>query len=69
MNGWATRKIGDNTDFEIISTCEAYDEINKDEKVISDFSKSRLISAMEKDANPTIMRRINSNGKTIFTPV
>ena len=70
------------TDFEIISTCEAYDErpireklketeykIDKNGKVVSDFSKPRLISSMEKDANPTVMRRINSEGKVIFTPV
>ena len=70
------------TDFEIISTCEAYDErpirkkledteyqVNKDGKVVSDFSKSRLISSMEKDANPTFMKRINGNGGVYFTPV
>ena len=70
------------TDFEIISTCEAYDErpirekledteykVNKDGKVVSDFSKPRLITSMEKDANPTVMRRINSEGKIQFTPV
>ena len=44
-------------------------KINKDGKVVSDFSKPRLISAMEKDANPTVMRRINSEGKVVFTPV
>ena len=70
------------TDFEIISTCEAYDErpirkkledteyeVNKDGKVVSDFSKSRLITSMEKDANPTFMKRINGNGGVYFTPV
>ena len=70
------------TDFEIISTCEAYDErpirkkledteymVNKDGKVVSDFSKSRLISTMEKDANPTFMRRVTGNGGVRFTPV
>ena len=68
--------------FEFISTCETYDErpirkkledteykIDKNGKVVSDFSKPRLISSMEKDANPTVMRRINSEGKVIFTPV
>ena len=44
-------------------------KINKDGKVVSDFSKPRLITSMEKDANPTVMRRINSEGKVIFTPV
>ena len=44
-------------------------KINKDGKVVSDFSKARLISAMEKDTNPTVMQRINSEGKIIFTPV
>ena len=44
-------------------------KINKDGKVVSDFSKARLISAMEKDTNPTVMQRINSKGKIIFTPV
>ena len=44
-------------------------KINKDGKVVSDFSKSRLITSMEKDANPTVMRRINSEGKVVFTPV
>ena len=70
------------TDFEIISTCEAYDErpirkkledteyqVNKDGKVVSDFSKSRLISSMEKDANPTFMQRVTGNGGVRFTPV
>jgi len=70
------------TDFEIISTCEAYDErpirkkledteykISKDGKVVSDFSKARLITSMEKDANPTFMKRINGNGGVYFTPV
>ena len=70
------------TDFEIISTCEAYDErpirkkledteyqVNKDGKVVSDFSKSRLISTMEKDANPTFMQRVTGNGGVRFTPV
>ena len=70
------------TDFEIISTCEAYDErpireklketeymVNKDGKVVSDFSKSRLITSMEKDANPTFMRRVTGNGGVRFTPV
>ena len=70
------------TDFEIISTCEAYDErpirkkleeteyqVNKDGKVVSDFSKPRLISTMEKDANPTFMRRVTGNGGVRFTPV
>ena len=70
------------TDFEIISTCEAYDErpirekledteykVNKDGKVVSDFSKSRLISTMEKDANPTFMQRVTGNGGIRFTPV
>ena len=70
------------TDFEIISTCEAYDErpirkkleeteymVNKDGKVVSDFSKARLITSMEKDANPTFMKRINGNGGVYFTPV
>ena len=70
------------TDFEIISTCEAYDErpirkkleeteymVNKDGKVVSDFSKPRLITSMEKDANPTFMKRINGNGGVYFTPV
>ena len=70
------------TNFEIISTCEAYDErpirkkledteykIDKNGKVVSDFSKARLITSMEKDANPTVMRRVNSEGKVIFTPV
>ena len=68
--------------FEFISTCETYDErpirkkledteykIDKNGKVVSDFSKPRLISSMEKDANPTVMRRINSEGKIQFTPV
>ena len=44
-------------------------KINKDGKVVSDFSKPRLITSMEKDANPTVMRRINSEGKIQFTPV
>jgi len=44
-------------------------KINKEGKVVSDFSKSRLITSMEKDANPTVMRRLNSEGKIIFTPV
>ena len=70
------------TDFEIISTCETYDErpirkkledteykVNKDGKVVSDFSKPRLISSMEKDANPTFMKRIAGNGGVHFTPV
>ena len=70
------------TNFEIISTCESYDErpirkkledteykVNKDGKVVSDFSKSRLISSMEKDANPTFMRRYTGNGGARFTPV
>ena len=70
------------TDFEIISTCEAYDErpirkkledteyqVNKDGKVVSNFSKARLITSMEKDANPTFMKRINGNGGVYFTPV
>ena len=70
------------TDFEIISTCEAYDErpirkkledteyqVNKDGKVVSDFSKSRLISTMEKDANPTFMQRVTGNGGVRFSPV
>ena len=70
------------TDFEIISTCEAYDErpirkkledteykVNKNGKVVSDFSKARLITSMEKDANPTFMKRINGNGGVYFTPV
>ena len=70
------------TDFEIISTCEAYDErpireklketeymVNKDGKVVSDFSKSRLITSMEKDANPTFMQRVTGNGGVRFTPV
>ena len=70
------------TDFEIISTCEAYDErpirekledteykISKNGKVVSDFSKARLITSMEKDANPTFMKRINGNGGVYFTPV
>ena len=70
------------TDFEIISTCESYDErpirkkledteykINKDGKVVSDFSKSRLITSMEKDANPTFMQRVTGNGGIRFTPV
>ena len=70
------------TDFEIISTCEAYDErpirekledteykVNKDGKVVSDFSKSRLITSMEKDANPTFMQRVTGNGGIRFTPV
>ena len=70
------------TDFEIISTCEAYDErpireklketeymVNKDGKVVSNFSKARLITSMEKDANPTFMKRITGNGGVRFTPV
>ena len=70
------------TDFEIISTCEAYDErpirkkledteyeVNKNGKVVSNFSKARLITSMEKDANPTFMKRINGNGGVYFTPV
>ena len=70
------------TDFEIITTCEAYDErpirkkledteykVNKDGKVVSDFSKSRLITSMEKDANPTFMQRVTGNGGIRFTPV
>lgn len=44
-------------------------KINKEGKVVSDFSKPRLITSMEKDANPTVMRRVNSDGKIIFTPV
>ncbi len=44
-------------------------KINKEGKVVSDFSKSRLITSMEKDANPTVMRRLNSEDKIIFTPV
>ena len=44
-------------------------KINKDGKVVSDFSKPRLITSMEKDANPTVMQRINSEGKIQFTPV
>ncbi len=44
-------------------------KINKEGKVVSDFSKSRLITSMEKDANPTVMRRLNSEGKIIFTPI
>ena len=44
-------------------------KINKEGKVVSDFSKARLITSMEKDANPTVMRRLNSDGKIIFTPV
>ena len=43
--------------------------IDKDGKIVSDFSKARLISSMEKDNNPTVMRRINSKGKIVFTPV
>ena len=70
------------TDFEIITTCEAYDErpirkkledteykVNKDGKVVSDFSKPRLITSMEKDANPTFMQRVTGNGGIRFTPV
>ena len=70
------------TDFEIISTCEAYDErpirkkledteykVNENGKVVSDFSKARLITSMEKDANPTFMKRINGNGGVYITPV
>ena len=70
------------TDFEIISTCETYDErpirekledteykVNKDGKVVSNFSKARLISTMEKDANPTFMRRVTGNGGVRFSPV
>ena len=70
------------TDFEIISTCEAYDErpirkkledteykVSKNGKVVSDFSKARLITSMEKDANPTFMKRISGNGGVRFTPV
>ena len=70
------------TDFEIISTCEAYDErpirekledteyeVSKNGKVVSNFSKARLITSMEKDANPTFMKRINGNGGVYFTPV
>ena len=70
------------TDFEIIATCEAYDErpirekledteykVNKDGKVVSDFSKTRLISSMEKDATPTFMKRFAGNGGVRFTPV
>ena len=70
------------TDFEIISTCETYDErpirekledteykVNKDGKVVSNFSKARLITSMEKDANPTFMRRYTGNGGVRFTPV
>ena len=70
------------TDFEIITTCESYDErpirkkledteykVNKDGKVVSDFSKSRLITSMEKDANPTFMQRVTGNGGIRFTPV
>ena len=44
-------------------------KINKDGKVVSDFSKARLITSMEKDANPTFMKRINGNGGVYFTPV
>ena len=44
-------------------------KINKEGKVVSDFSKARLITSMEKDANPTVMRRLNSEGKIIFTPI
>lgn len=43
--------------------------IDKDGKIVSDFSKARLISSMEKDNNPTVMQRINSKGKIVFTPV
>jgi len=70
------------TDFEIVSTCEAYDErpirekledteyeINKDRKVVSNFTKMRLITSMEKDANPTFMQRKDSTGEKRFTPV
>ena len=70
------------TDFEIISTCEAYDErpirekledteyeVSKNGKVVSNFSKARLITSMEKDANPTFMKRISGNGGVRFTPV
>ena len=70
------------TDFEIITTCESYDErpirkkledteykVNKDGKVVSDFSKPRLITSMEKDANPTFMQRVTGNGGIRFTPV
>ena len=70
------------TDFEIISTCEAYDErpirkkledteyeVSKNGKVVSNFSKARLITSMEKDANPTFMKRITGNGGVRFTPV
>ena len=70
------------TDFEIISTCEAYDErpirkkledteyeVSKNGKVVSNFSKARLITSMEKDANPTFMKRINGTGGVYFTPV
>lgn len=44
-------------------------KINKEGKVVSDFSKPRLITSMEKDANPTVMRRLNSEGEIIFTPI
>ena len=70
------------TDFEIISTCEAYDErpirekledteyeVSKNGKVVSNFSKARLITSMEKDANPTFMKRIRGDGGVRFTPV
>ena len=70
------------TDFEIISTCEAYDErpirkkledteyeVSKNGKVVSNFSKARLITSMEKDANPTFLKRLNGNGGVYFTPV
>ena len=70
------------TDFEIISTCEAYDErpirkkledteyeVSKNGKVVSNFSKARLITSMEKDNNNTFMKRVNKAGEVIFTPV
>jgi hypothetical protein len=70
------------TDFEIIATCEAYDErpirekledteyeVSKNGKVVSNFSKPRLITSMEKDANPTFMKRFAGNGGVRFTPV
>ena len=44
-------------------------KINKDGKVVSDFSKPRLITSMEKDANPTFMQRVTGNGGIRFTPV
>ena len=44
-------------------------KISKDGKVVSDFSKPRLITSMEKDANPTFMQRVTGNGGIRFTPV